>query len=101
MSGVETDQHPVVWAACSSYVHSAALSDRVWGEGQKKTFLLLLYLKGMPQAHYMQCQVGHTPSRHQTPHVACSMSSAEAKFQVEFIVIIIIIIIINPLRASG
>jgi len=50
-------------------------------------FLLLLYLKGSPQAHFMECRLvdGGAAAIHtlQQPP-PCSMSSAHSQFQVKY-----------------
>ena len=63
VSGVDSIHHPMVWATCVTYAHSTALADKVWGEEDKRTFVVLIYFKGSSCPHFVECQSLMTQGR--------------------------------------
>lgn len=80
---MESIHHPMVWATCVAYAHSTALTDRVWGDEHRKTFVVLLYFKGSAQPHLVECQGRNDfmMTRGKTP--SFTIATAETVLQVE------------------
>ena len=81
VSGVITVHHPLVWAACVTYIHSAGLTDRVWGEGD--TFVVLVYCKGQTQPSFWECRLSDNllGRKEDTPPFEISTGEVDIQFQ--------------------